>query len=91
MSDLLDETRTVLGSVLGIDPATIAADDVLRELPNADSTLYLEAMVALEDHFDVELPDAAIARFELVRDVTAAIDAARAEAVGSVVDDEIRQ
>ena len=81
MSDVFDQTRNVLGRVLGIDPATIHADSVLHELPNADSTAYLEAMVALEDHFDVELPDASIARFELVRDVTDAIAAARAPAV----------
>ncbi|MBY0277172.1 acyl carrier protein [Candidatus Binatia bacterium] len=75
MSDVLDETRTVLGQVLGIDPATILADSVLHELPNADSTAYLEAIVALEDHFDIELPDASIARFEVVGDLIAAIAA----------------
>jgi acyl carrier protein len=80
MSDVFDETRAVLGRVLGIDPLTISADDVLRELPNADSARYLEAIVALEDHFDLELPDAQIARFEFVRDVAAAISAIRAEA-----------
>ncbi len=53
-------TTEYLATELKISPTEIGADDVLRELPGADSMKQLRVVSKLERHWDVEFDDEAI-------------------------------
>ncbi len=60
--------------MLGIEAAEIGENQPIRELPNADSAMLLESIVALEDVFDVVFPDELVFRLETVADIARVIE-----------------
>ncbi|MGO4477819.1 acyl carrier protein [Massilia sp. 2TAF26] len=55
----LDEVKTILTDVLGLDPATpLSADTpLLGSLPELDSMAVVSLIGALEDHFGIAVDD----------------------------------
>jgi acyl carrier protein len=73
MDPILDDVRSILARLLRIDPETIRPSSNVRNLPNVDSLAILETVVAIEDHFGIELPDAVVLKVECVGDIVAAV------------------
>lgn len=72
---VLDEIRTVLSSVAGIDPAEVTPEKSFDDL-GIDSMTMLETVVALEDRIGVLIPDDEWARFSTVGDLVAHLEQA---------------
>jgi acyl carrier protein len=71
---MLDEAllKKVIGSVLKVDPASIGDKSSNESISTWDSVGQLSIVIALEDEFDVAIPDAAAQSFTsypLVRQV----------------------
>jgi acyl carrier protein len=60
----LETVRALIAAELSIDPASIGADAVLKELPGADSVRLLRVVAKLERQYDTEFEDDDI--FEVV-------------------------
>jgi acyl carrier protein len=75
--EILDDIRTVLSSVAGVDPGEVAPEKSLTGDLGVDSMTMLEAVVALEDRFGVLIPDDAWARFSTVGQLAAHLESAR--------------
>lgn len=73
MDSILDDVRTILARLLRIDPALIGPTCNVRNLPNVDSLAILESVVAIEDHFGIEIPDAIVLKLERVSDIAEAV------------------
>ena len=71
---VLDDIKTVLSSVAGIDPAEVTPEKSLAGDLGIDSMTMLEAVVALEDRFGVLIPDDAWAHFSTVGDLVAHLE-----------------
>ncbi len=69
MDSTLEHVRTILGRVLGVQPSAITAESDVQTLPNFDSAAILEAIVAIEDHFGIEFPDAVVTKIHRVSDI----------------------
>jgi acyl carrier protein len=52
-----DTVRELLAHELSLSPAEIADDDVLGDLPGADSLRLLRLVTRLERHWDIEFSD----------------------------------
>lgn len=77
MSDNIDRrVRTVIGRIIGVDNVLAAAR--LRDDLGADNLTLIEIALTLEGDFDVELGDAAIAKWRTAGDVVASLDRALA-------------
>ena len=61
MSALPPHPRELLAEALGVEPATIADEAAMSNVPNWDSFTHLTFMMALESHFGVRLHDQSIA------------------------------
>ena len=68
MDSILDDVRTILARLLRIDPALIGPTCNVRNLPNVDSLAILESVVAIEDHFGIEIPDEDTEQIKTVKD-----------------------
>jgi len=51
------DIRDRLAKVFRIDPESIGADDLLRDLPGADSVHVLQVLSQIEQQWDIELED----------------------------------
>jgi acyl carrier protein len=74
MNDLLSEKDTkavieILARELGVPEAQLTRDAKLQEDLGADSLTLVEVIMALEDRFDVVIPDERSERVETVGDV----------------------
>ncbi|MBL0882133.1 MAG: acyl carrier protein [Chitinophagaceae bacterium] len=49
--------KKVIGSVFGIDPATITENDSPDSIPNWDSLRHMNLIVALEEEFEIEFTE----------------------------------
>jgi acyl carrier protein len=67
-------TTDYIADELRMDPAGIAGDDVLRELPGADSMKMLRLVSKLERHWDVEFDDEAIFALRTVDELVALVE-----------------
>lgn len=76
-AQVVDEVCEILASVLRVPPGTVRPTSIVRALPNADSVAIIEAVIAIEDHFGIEFPDALVFRIERVLDVAAAVQDSR--------------
>jgi acyl carrier protein len=56
-ADVSADIRDRLGQAFRIDPQSIGADDVLRELPGADSVHLLRVVAEAERQWGIELED----------------------------------
>ncbi len=71
----LEKIAKILSDQLDVDVETINADTRIAEDLNADSLDVVELLLAVEDEFDLEIPDEAIATLSTVGDVVDYIEA----------------
>ena len=67
--DTFEKVRACLAEQLEIDPDEITMDSNILDDFGADSLDLVDLVMALEDEFDVEVPDDAIESFHTVGDV----------------------
>ncbi len=73
--DPRQQVTTVLGRLLGLDPASLQLEQRLREDLGVDSVLAIELVYELEEVYDRTIPDDEIAALETVQDVVAYVGA----------------
>jgi acyl carrier protein len=73
MDSVLDDVRAILARLLAVDPDLIRPSTNVRELPNVDSLAILETVLAIEDHFQIEIPDALVLKLDRVVDIAEAV------------------
>ena len=73
---IAQQIKQELAQICAIDPADVRDDAWLIEY-GLDSVRSLELIMALEEHFDIELPDEAFARLQTVADVVRLIEQLR--------------
>ncbi len=67
--DLLQRIRAIVSEQLGVDSSEVTAESYILDDLGADSLDVVELVMALEDAFDIEVPDAAIESLATVGDV----------------------
>jgi len=67
--NVLNEVKSVFGSVAKIDSSRITPETSLADDLDIDSLTLIEVVVALEDRFDVLVPDDEWQRFATVGDI----------------------
>lgn len=82
MSNIRDEIRGIIASELKVDASAVSDGSTLEDW-GADSLDFLEAIFAIESHFDISFPDdeesRAVSDFDsLVRIVEGAVSAKEA-------------
>ncbi len=70
MSDeMVDRIRQLLSDQLGVDPGDVKADANILDDLGADSLDVVELVMALEEAFDLEIPDEEIEALRTIGDV----------------------
>ena len=67
--NMIDKLKTILTEYVDIDPETITEDTNIRSDLGLNSLELVNIAVAVENTFDVEIPDREISRIETVKDV----------------------
>jgi acyl carrier protein len=76
MSDELElRVRNIVAEQLGVDLAEIRPDAHILDDLGADSLDVVELVMALEESFDIEIPDAAVEGLRTIADVERYVDA----------------
>lgn len=73
IADVTTVVRDYVADELKLDPGTIDAGSVLKELPGADSVRLLRVVAQLERHYDAEFDDDDIFRARTVGDLAALV------------------
>ncbi|SCW27063.1 acyl carrier protein [Ruminococcaceae bacterium YRB3002] len=66
--ELFDSIKTIIVDQLGVDESTITEDSSFIDDLNADSLDMVELVMAMEQEFDVEIPDDVAEKVTTVRD-----------------------
>jgi len=66
---LENRIRTVVARQLGVEPAEVLPDASLQEDLGADSLELVELLMALEDEFDIEVPEEVAETITTIADV----------------------
>jgi acyl carrier protein len=70
MGDTLEQqVRSIVAEQLGVDLAEVTADASILDDLGADSLDVVEMVMALEEAFDVEVPDEDVEQLKTVADV----------------------
>ena len=70
MSDTLEQqVRSIVAEQLGVDSAEVTADANILDDLGADSLDVVEMVMALEEAFDIEVPDEVVERLKTVADI----------------------
>ena len=64
-----DKIKEIIVEQLGVDESAVALDTNLMKDLEADSLDAVEIIMAIEDHFDIEIPDEDAEKFQLVGDL----------------------
>lgn len=56
-----DQLKGVIGAMLDVDPATIDSQTSTDTVPQWDSVRHMNLVIALEESFDVSIPDDEVA------------------------------
>ena len=75
-SEILSKVADIAADVLGVDAADITEETTFDDL-DADSLDRLQLVTAMEDEFDIEIPDEKLEAISSVADAVDAIDAAQ--------------
>ena len=68
MDALFERVRAVVASQLEIDPQRLTLDTTFEEI-EADSLDVVEIIMALEDEFDIEIPDEKVENIKTLQQV----------------------
>ena len=63
------ELQELAAEILGIDPDQVQMDKSFQRDLAADSLDLVELIAAIEDRYDVELPDAELEKMKLISDL----------------------
>jgi len=63
------ELQDLAGEILGVDPEQVQMDKSFQRDLAADSLDLVELIAAIEDKYDVELPDAELEKMKLISDL----------------------
>lgn len=66
---VFDKIKDIIVEQLGVDVSQIAMDTHLMKDLEADSLDAVEIIMAIEDEFDLEVPDEAAEKFQSVGDI----------------------
>ena len=67
---VFEKIKDIIAEQLGIgDPSVITQDTSIMKDLEADSLDAVEIIMGIEDEFDIEIPDEAAERFQLVSDI----------------------
>lgn len=81
MSDSLElKIRGLLAEQLGVDAGEVTPDANILDDLGADSLDVVEMVMALEEHFDIEVPDEDVEELRTVADVERYVVAAASQA-----------
>lgn len=75
-SEILSKVADIAADVLGVDAGDITEETTFDDL-DADSLDRLQLVTAMEDEFDIEIPDEKLEAISSVADAVDAIDAAQ--------------
>ena len=67
--DMLEKMKTIIAEQLSVDADSIQADSNFKEDLGADSLDLFELVMALEEEFNIEIPDADAEKVATVGDV----------------------
>lgn len=70
----VDRLRELVASQLGVEPAEVVPEARILEDLGADSLDVVELVMALEEAFDLEVPDEDVERLQTIGDVAAYLD-----------------
>ena len=76
MSDVLSDVKRLVAETCAIDPATIRDDGRLVQY-GVDSVRAMDLLVALEEHFGLDIPDTDAARLAGIGVVVAYVETKR--------------
>ena len=81
MASQLDfkELQDLAGEILGVDPDQVQMDKSFQRDLAADSLDLVELIAAIEDKYDVELPDAELEKMKLISDLWTYLEQKTAE------------
>lgn len=74
MSDIAEKVKEIVADQLDVDPADVAADKSFTEDFQADSLAIVELVLALEEKFDVKIPDDEVDKIKTVGDAVKYIE-----------------
>ncbi len=66
--ELFDSIKTMIVDQLGVDESTITEDSSFIDDLNADSLDMVELVMAMEQEFDIEIPDDVAEKVSTVKD-----------------------
>ncbi|MCD7872731.1 MAG: acyl carrier protein [Clostridiales bacterium] len=66
---IFEKVAEILSEQLGIDTDKISMDSLLEEDLDADSLDAIDIVMSIEDEFQIEVPDEAIANMKSVADI----------------------
>jgi len=78
MSTRENGVRAIVAKHLELPRARVQADASLVEDLGADSLALVQIVLALEERFEIDIPDGALEKMRTVRDLFAAVELARA-------------
>jgi acyl carrier protein len=67
--NLGDRIRTIVVEQLGVEPAEVTANASILDDLGADSLDVVELVMALEEEFDIEVPDEAVESIRTIADM----------------------
>jgi len=74
MSDIADRVRKIVVEHLNVDPEKVTDKASFIDDLGADSLNQVELVMALEDEFDIEIPDEEAEKLKKVSDVIAYVN-----------------
>ena len=80
MNEILDKIKEIVVDQLGVDEDVVTPDATFLNDLEADSLDVVELMMALEEEFDIEIPDEEAEKISTVSDLAAYIAEKQQEA-----------
>ena len=69
--ELRGRLRKIIADELGVESEEVLPETVIPKIRGADSICQLEATMAIEDEFDLEIPDTVLDQLQTLEDLTA--------------------
>lgn len=72
---MIDKIKAILAEELDVEVSEIKEESRIQEDLGADSLSVMEIVMALEEEFDVEIPDSVTAKIKTVKDIVDFLEA----------------